>query len=135
MRRKTIALRAAMGMALSLLALLLVVNLTNPSGAGPLGMLAVLLLIYVFSYSIVVGLAMVSSYVYQLIVLNKYRRPVLLERQQAALRKSLAICAVYAATPMLLFSLNSLGQISLVDIILIATIELVAVFYISRKLS
>ena len=48
-------------------------------------------------------------------------------------KRIIMICAALAVAPILVISLNSIGQIDFIDIALITATEAVAVFYITKK--
>lgn len=134
MRRRTIAVYAVLGIATALAALFFMLNMTNPVDSGPAGILVVLTLIYGLSYSAIVLLSMVFGYIYRLIAPRHDETTLAEAKKQRSLRKNLAVCAVLAATPFFAISLNSIGRMGFVDMLLIAAIESVAIFYISKKL-
>ena len=67
MRRRNIAIYAALGALLAAGALFFVLNMTNPSDGGPAVILLVLLLIYGVAYGLIVLLVMLFGYIYRLI--------------------------------------------------------------------
>lgn len=134
MRKRTVAIYSLLGMLLTGVALFFILNMTNPSSGGPAVILAVLLLIYGFTYGFIVLTLMVFSYIYRLIAPRRQATTTADERSRRLMRKTLSICGVLAATPILIVSLNSIGRMSFIDVLLIAATEGLAVFYIVKKL-
>lgn len=132
MRKRTIAICALLGLVISGVALFFVLNMTNPSDGGPAIILLVLLLIYCLTYGIIVLLTMVLWYIYHLIA-PKRQTTTSDEKLRRSMRKMLAVCGILSATPILIISLNSIGRMSFVDIVLIIATEGLAIFYIVRK--
>lgn len=132
-RRKKIAITSSVGILLALLALFIILNVTNPTDAGPAVMLVVLALIYGISLAACLIVEALVVYVYRLIV---PRRGIAksIDRQVRQQRKRFAICLVVSAVPMLAISLNSIGQINIAGIGLMIATELVAIFYIVRRM-
>lgn len=133
MRKRNIALFAFLDIIVSAVGLFLMLNMTNPTESGPLGMLVLMVLIYSLTFGIVLLGAMLVLFIIRLIIPAKTTTTAE-ARRYWRLRKTIAICAVLAATPMLVISLNSIGQLRFVDVLLIFATELVAVFYISKKM-
>ena len=67
MRKRTIAVVSLVGVILAMVALFFVLNMTNPSDNGPAGILLVLGLIYLLSYSFIVLMTMIIRYVWGLV--------------------------------------------------------------------
>ena len=67
MRKRTIAVVSLVGVILAMIALFFVLNMTNPSDNGPAGILLVLGLIYLLSYSFIVLMTMIIRYVWGLV--------------------------------------------------------------------
>lgn len=132
MRRKTIALGAVLGLLVSVVALIFILNMTNPSDSGPAGILAVLVLIYVLAYSAILLTTVLFEYTYRLIAPRQQDETVAVRTKRFYIRL-LAVCAVLATVPILFISLNSIGRLGFLDIVLIAAIEIVAVFYVLKK--
>lgn len=128
---------SAILMLLTGVALYFMLNMTNPSSAGPAGILAVLLLIYGFSFGLVCVLVSVLGYIYGLIrphVDDETASELIAKRYTARRKRDIALSAVFASVPILVISLNSIGRINALDIALIVATEAVATFYISKKM-
>lgn len=137
MRRRNILAYSVLAMLLTSAALYLILNMTNPSSAGPAGILVVLLLIYGFSFGLMCALIVVFGYIYRLIKPRENTEiaaELIASRYAAARRRDVALGAVFAAMPILVISLNSIGRINALDVALIVATEAVATFYIYKKI-
>lgn len=124
---------AGLGLVVSVVALVFILNMTNPSDSGPAGILAVLILVYVIACSVIILAAVLFDYIYRLIAPRQQDETVAVRTKRFYYRL-LATCAVLAMAPILVMSLNSIGRLGFLDIVLIAAIELVAVFYVLKKI-
>lgn len=109
-------------------------NMTNPTSSGPAGILVVLVLIYGLSYGFIVLMAMLLQYIYRLIAPRRDETTTAGDRNKRFIQRALAVCGILAATPILVISLNSIGRMGFVDIMLIAATEALAVFYVIKKI-
>lgn len=132
MRARNIAIAALLGTILPAVTLFAVFNMTNPSDGGPAVILIVLTLIYILTYSIVVLVTVLLGHIYRLIA-PATQTTTSEEKKRRHLRKTLAVCAVLAASPIFIISLNSIGRMEFVDAILIVATEALAIFYIVKK--
>lgn len=117
-----------------IIALYFIMNMTNPSDTGPAGIAIVLVLIYGLCFGVIVVMAIMLRFIVGLFRSEKDETSVGAINRPRSDRRLIAICAVLAVAPILFISLNSIGQVSLIDIALITATEAVAVFYIARKL-
>src|SRR5690349_5049100 len=93
-----------------LLLLIIFLNSTNPLQTGPLGVLAVFILLYLLIFSaLCVIFRTVSSIV----------RMVLKPQRMIALRKGYYLMSVVSLAPVLLVALNTLGRLDVLEIVLI----------------
>lgn len=134
MRRRTIAIGAFLAVVIAALSLFFVLNMTNPSTGGPVMILLVLLLIYILFYGLIVLATMLFGYAYHLIVPSHTPTTTTDDRSKRIMQKTLAACAIVSAAPIMLISLNSIGRIDFIDVLLVATIEVVASAYVIRKM-
>jgi hypothetical protein len=102
--------------------LLAVLNVTNPLQAGPLSILAVFILLYVFIFSVLSALLHLFHAVLKMI------RP-----QSQSFRRGYYIASVLALAPVLLVALNTLGQLGMLEIILILLLVGLGCFYMVRR--
>lgn len=134
MRRRSIVICALLGLVATIVGLVFILNMTNPTSGGPAGILAVLALIYLLTLSFIVLMVMVFEYIYRLIVPRKQDQTVA-ERTTRFYRRLLAVCATLATMPIFIISLNSIGRLGFLDMVLIAAVELVAVFFVLKKMA
>lgn len=117
-----------------MIALFFVLNMTNPSDNGPAGILLVLGLIYLLSYSFIVLMTMIIRYVWGLVRPNQPITTTSDSKARRSQTKVLAVCGVLAMMPLIVISLNSIKRIELTDVVLTTITEAVAVFYIVKRL-
>ncbi|MCL2280957.1 hypothetical protein FWC31_03705 [Candidatus Saccharibacteria bacterium] len=116
-------------LALAVAGMMLMTNLTNPLGAGPLGILIIFALIYVCTLSLLLLLARLFEAIYRL--LRSTSITVVKEDKIRHWRqRSTLIMAALSFVPIFLLSLNSIEQLGFRDIALIIVIEILLIFYI-----
>lgn len=133
MNRRKIAILGFTMLLVSSVALAGILNMTNPTDSGPLGILAVLIAIYVATLGAGMLIAMLGHYTFHLIVPMKVDAT-LSRRLKYTYRRIIAICAILGLVPIFVISLNSIGQLDFIDVLLIAATEVVALFYVLKKL-
>lgn len=119
-------------MILSFVGLYILLNISNPTSIGPIGVLFAFLMIYIFSFSTLIVIARIISLGYQLIKGQNYgaeAKP----QSHLRLRRLDLVLAVLALVPIFLVSLNSIGQLGFVDVVLVAIIETLLVFYVLKR--
>jgi len=132
MKRHFSVLALLFGLVIMSLALLGLLNLTNPSSAGLLGILAIFIIIYGISFVVLMLLIRFFEIIFR--VLRPQRKTVVnQERTQATRKRLVLIAAVLAFVPIFFISLNSIGQLSFRDVLLIVVIEALTIFYIVRR--
>ncbi len=112
------------------LVLLLLMNFTSPSTAGPLGILAVFLLIYVASVSFIyLVLRNVATF------LAKVSRPGLLKLalEGTSSLKLYYYSSILALSPVILLGMQSVGGVRWMDLTLLIVFEILACFYIYKR--
>lgn len=125
---------SSFGLALACLAaLFFIMNMTNPSDSGPAGIAVVLLLIYGLCFGVVMLVAIILRFVVGLFRTEKDEAVNDLAKNARSDKRLVTISAALAVAPILVISLNSIGQIDYIDIALITATEAVAVFYIARR--
>jgi hypothetical protein len=117
---------------LSVVGLVLVTNLSNPLGAGPLGIVVVFALIYTFSLSLLLLVARLLETIYRLLRAASIT-VVKEDKMRHIRRRSTLIIAALSFIPIFLISLNSIGQLGFKDIALIIVIEALLIFYIVKR--
>jgi len=116
-----------------LIALFFIMNMTNPSDSGPAGIAIVLLLIYGLCFGVIMVMALVLRFVAGLFRAERDEIADKTREEAHSDKRIIMICAALAVAPILVISLNSIGQIDFIDIALITATEAVAVFYIIKK--
>ncbi len=117
-----------------LLLLFYVWSTTNPSTAGPMGVLFVFLLLYFFWASLLFTLIHLSS-----VVLGKSKifRFLLSKSKHDGARfnwkSSYYIASIIAFVPVLLLALQSVNQLSPRDVLLVLLFTALAIFYVTRR--
>ena len=132
MKREIPVAVTLVGLTVSILGLFLVLNLTDPFESGSIGILIVLGLVYVLTLSALLILIRLAKFIYHLMQPAKKK---LTSENAAALmnRRINLITAVISLMPVFIMSMNSIGQLNMVDIALIIVIEAILIFYIIRR--
>lgn len=116
----------------ALVALLLIMNSTDPISIGPGGILVVFLLIYIFWAGffftmIHLGIGFVSRFVIS-------RRKVVTVRSiEVGVRRAYYIASALAFVPVLFIAMNSLGQLQIRDVLLVLSFTALVIFYIIKR--
>ncbi len=110
--------------------LLLFMNFTSPSTAGPLGILAVFLLIYIISVSFIYLILRNVT-----VFLAKVSRP---SRLKLVLGGTSALkfyyyASILALIPVILLGMQSVGGVRWMDLTLLIIFEVLACFYIYKR--
>ena len=115
----------------SLCLLTLTLVTTTPASAGPLG----LLLIFITAYLTCLGL--ISFFLYGISRIIVYvsagfmmRRPL----QLLSFRRAYYYSTVFAAAPVMLIGLQSVGVIGIYEFILVVIFEVIATVYITKRI-
>jgi len=104
-----------------LILLLLLTYLLDPISVGLYGILAVLIVIYLLSWTFLYASASIW------IRLRRVRG------EQGNYKRIFYLTAILALVPILLIALNSLSSMWVIEIILIATLEAVALFFAIKQ--
>ncbi len=107
----------------SFMALILVLNQTNPLDVGPAGILLVFGLAYVF----------ISSALYLLLTLIMMALAYFVTIQVRSKRKVYYLASIIAFLPVFLLALNSIGQLALKDLVLVVCLVGIACFYVMKR--
>ena len=108
---------------IALLALGFVLNTTNPLQSGPLIILAVFVLIYVVIVSIL------SAALHLVTTVVRMVRP----DSRFSVRRGYYVVSIVALAPVLFVALNTLGQLDILEIILILLLVGLGCFYVIRR--
>jgi len=117
-------------MAIAAFLLLLIVQTTNPSTAGPLGLLAVFFLIYVIIIGVVTELLWLGSKLFQLVARRfTSKRP----PGRISLAKAYYLSTVLAFGPVIAIAMQSIGSLGPYEVILIGAFMAIGLLYVSRR--
>lgn len=111
--------------------LFLLFQLTNPLSVGPVGILAVFFLLYLFFAScffilLHVGVGILAS------LINR-QRSVEQRTWRIGVRRAYYVASILAFIPVLVLAMNSLGQLQIRDILLVVALTGIAVFYVIKR--
>ena len=119
--------------------LIAMLNLTNPLSVGAFGVLIFFGIVYGITWLtllILIGLAEVIYKALRSPVKTETAKTVVgQEISQRTRKRSTLIAAALSFVPIFIISLNSIGSLSFRDILLITIIELVAIFYIVKRVN
>jgi hypothetical protein len=112
--------------------LLILLNVTTPLTAGPLGILA----IFIFAYMSLVGcfaylLRIVSLVVSRISALFIPRKPI----EGLSFKRSYYYSTVVASGPIMLVGLLSVGNIGIYEVLLIAIFIIIGCLYVSKRIN
>ena len=112
--------------------LLVLLQVTNPSTAGPLGILAVFFLLYVIILGIITELLWIGSYTFQKVGRRfMVRRPPV----RMTLARAYYISTVVALGPVMMLAMKSIGSLGIYEAILIILFVAIALLYVLRRSS
>ena len=111
----------------SILLLLYIWNVTNPSDAGPFGVLIVFLTLYIFCLSIIFLALRSGLIIFKRIYAHSKHQRHLSER------RAYYVASIIAFLPVLLLGLHSVGQLELRDAALAVLLVGLAVFYVMKR--
>jgi len=118
--------------AVSAVLLLFLLQTTNPSTAGPLGLLAVFFLVYVINLGVVTELLWFGSRIFQIIARRfTSKRP----PQRLSLARAYYLSTVLALGPVMALALQSIGSLGVYESTLIVVFIVVGLLYVSRRSS
>lgn len=121
------------GWLLLLAALVLFLNLTSPLSVGPTGILLTFVLIYGVSFLSLLIISRIFEMIYRAIWPPTSDGLIDVNRSRRNRKRLNLIMASLSFVPIFLMSLNSIGQMSFRDVVLIVVIEVLAIFYIIRR--
>ena len=114
------------GLILAIMSMYLLMNSTTPSEAHPIVILSFFLLLYISVLIIIMGALVVGS---RLIARLPSRR----QRQVLAYDRAYMVASLLALAPVMLIAMNSVGGISLREVLLVVVFEIVALFYLWKR--
>ena len=117
---------------LSLCLLFVLLNVTNPSSAGPFGILVVFILAYMSSLGVVAFLVYWSMR-----LISYFSKPFMLKKpiERLSLRRSYYYATVIAATPIMIIGLQSVGSIGVYELLLVIIFAAIGCLYISKRIN
>lgn len=118
------------GMAVAVVLLVLLLELTNPTETGPLGVLAVFVLMYV---SVLLALTFLLYGLNRVIRKLSASLTVKKPLQELTLLRSYYFASVLALVPVMLIGMQSVGDVGIYEVILVILFALIATFYIHRR--
>ncbi len=116
----------------SLCLLVLLLNITTPSSAGPFGILVIFIFAYlslvgVFAYFLYLG----GHFVARFSVTVMSRKPF----EILSFKRSYYYSTVLAAAPIMLVGLQSVGSIGVYEVLLIIGFEIIGCLYVSKRIN
>lgn len=109
---------------------LVLLQLTSPNEAGPIGVLAIFVCLYIVIVAIIYLILMAASALVRLVVKENQRLRRLAEWQSV---KAYYYASVLGLAPVILLGFQSVGAISWFDVTLVVTFTLLGCFYISKR--
>jgi len=112
--------------------LIVMLQMTNPSTVGPLGLLAVFFLLYVIMLGVVTELLWLGSYGFQMVgrQFTSKRPP-----QRLSLARAYYFSTVLAMAPIMALAMQSIGSFGVYEMVLIVVFVAVGILYVSRRSS
>ena len=118
------------GLILSTMLLIIVLQTTTPATIGPLGILFVFILMYVSALCVLTFLLFaVSKVVARLSSSMTVRRPI----QQMELIRAYYFSSVVALAPVMLIGMQSVGEVGFYDVVLIVVFIIISCVYIAKR--
>ena len=133
MKRKLFWILAISGLVLAAAGLFFVLHYTNPTTAGPLGVLIVFATAFLFSFVVIYTTISIIEAIYCSIASSRKKDNERNTRTNVINKRTAYISIALSFAPLFLLSLNSIGQLQIRDIFLILLIEVVAIFYIVKR--
>lgn len=116
----------------SLCSLIVLLNVTAPSWAGPLGILA----IFVFAYLTSLGLVTFFLY-YSSKVISYFSKSIIVRKPIVPLdfRRSYYFSTIIGISPIILIGLQSVGAVSVYEVLLVFVFVVIGCVYVSKRTS
>lgn len=119
-----------LGTAIAGTLLVIIMNTVQPS-SGPVGILAVFFLLYVFLLGVIAWLAYLSGWLVSKVSRNMHlRKPV----ERISLLHGYYLASILALGPVILIGMNTVSQIGAYDIFLVGLFVTIGVFYIQKRM-
>lgn len=105
-------------------------NTTNPSTAGPLGVLAIFVLMYMLVLGALTFLLAAGSRLWARVATSfAVARPV----QPLGVRRSYYFASILALAPIMILAMNSVGEVGVYDLLLVALFATIATIYVAKR--
>jgi len=111
--------------------LILLLSVIDPSDVSAFGLLGILVIIYLFFFMALVFMYRIIELLTRFFKDSNKSKDVI--KQQKSRRKIPYIISTLALIPLFLISFNSLGQINILNLSLIVVFEVLAIFYIVKR--
>lgn len=110
--------------------LFFVVNATSPSGAGPLGILVVFLLLYIsLTGFLTVVTVLLNRLVVKISSTITTRRPL----EKLSWKRAYYIASVVALGPVMLIGMGSVGRAGVTEFLLVMIFVCIGLFYVEKR--
>jgi len=105
-------------------------NTTNPSTAGPLGVLAIFVLMYMLVLGALTFLLVLGSRLWARVATSMaVARPI----QPLDVRRSYYFASILALAPIMILAMNSVGEVGIYDLLLVALFATIATIYVAKR--
>ena len=120
----------AISLAASVTLLIVLLQTTTPATIGPLGILLIFVLMYLSVLCVLTFLLFaISGIVAKVSSSMTLKRPL----QQLSLRRSYYFASVVALAPVILVGMQSVGEVSFYDVLLIVVFIVISCVYIAKR--
>ena len=110
--------------------LLFILQTTNPSTAGPAGILAVFFLLYIVFFGCLVRCIHALSWVASRVSRStRLRRPI----KTISLQHSAYLSSIVAMAPIMLIAMSSVGKLGFYETVLVIVFVVLGVFYVEKR--
>lgn len=117
---------------ISIIILVIILNGTQPSAVGPLGILIVFILMYVSVLSVLTFfLYVVTRFISKIAAHFTVKKPL----RPLSIGRSYYFSSVVSLAPVMLIGMQSVGQVEIYDVLLIILFVVIACVYISKRTS
>jgi hypothetical protein len=122
----------SVGVVVSAVLLAVVLRTTQPATVGPLGILAVFVLMYVLVLGVATFLLFgASKVIYRISSLVTVKKPI----HSLSLVRTYYFASVLALAPVMLIGMQSVGEVGIYDVLLVVIFVVIACIYISKRTS
>jgi hypothetical protein len=122
----------AISVAVAIAILAVILHVTQPSTVGPLGILAVFILMYVSVLGVLTFLLYsISRFISKVSASFTVKKPI----RPLSLSRSYYFSSVIALAPVMLIGMQSVAEVEIYDVLLITLFVVIACVYISKRTS